>query len=385
MKAISLSKVAILGMVVISLLLGACAPQAATPATTPAPAVTAKPAPAASSAPASTPTAAAVASPAAQKSGPPVKVRLGSMTSVSDSGLLIAREKGYFQEQSLDVEYIPFASGNDMVAPLGTGQLDVGGGSPGVALHNAIARDVDIKIVADKGSTPKGQGFEAIIVRKDLWDAGVRTPADFKGRRTSISSLGGNTAETALANALRPAGIKPRELDLVALAHPDAVTALAGKSVDIAVTIEPYVTQIVESGLGVIYKRTDEMTPGHQIAVILYSGKFAKESPEAATRFMMAYLKGVRDYNDAFIKKDPLKKADVVSILAKATTVKDAALYDKMAVPGLNPNGETNKASMADDQEYYIQAGLQKDRIDMDKIVDPSWAKAAVEKLGVYK
>ncbi len=313
------------------------------------------------------------------------KVRLGSMTSVSDSGLLIAREKGYFQEQNLDVEYVQFASGNDMVAPLGTGQLDVGGGSPGVALHNALARGVDIKIVADKGSTPKGQGFEAVIVRKDLWDAGVRTPADFKGRRASVSSLGGNTAETALANALRPAGIKPRQLDLIALAHPDAVAALAGKSVDLAVTIEPYVTKIVEDGVGVIYKRTDEVTPGHQIAVILYSGVFVKNNPDAATRFMMAYLKGVRDYNDAFIKNDVKKKAEVISILTKATAVKDAALYQKMPVPGLNPNGEVNKPSMVDDQEYYIDAGLQKERVDMDKLVDPAWAKAAVEKLGVYK
>jgi hypothetical protein len=45
----------------------------------------------------------------------------------------------------------------------------------------------------------------------------------------------------------------------------------------------------------------------------------------------------VRDYKDALGKDQD--RADVVDILAKNTTVKQAALYGRMTMPGLNPDG----------------------------------------------
>lgn len=381
MKRFLLPRVAVLGLVVLLLLVDACAaqPPAATPAAKPTETVAASPPKGA------TPVPAATAARPEANSAQLTKVRLGILSSISDSGNFIAQDLGYFKEQGLDVEFTKFTAAAQMIAPLGAGQLDVGGGAPGVGLANAVSRNVDIKIVADKGSTPKGQGFEGLVVRKDLWDAGVRTPADFKGKRIAIPSDTGITPEAALDKVMRTVGLKARDLQLVPMAHPDMAPALAGKSIDMAIPIEPYITKIVEDGLGVIYQREDEFYPNHQIAVILYSGRFIKENPDAAKRYMVAYLKALRDYNDAFVGKDAKKKATVVSILAKNTGVKDVPLYDKMLVPGLNPNGEVNKASLAEDQDYYIRAGLQKDRLDIDKLVDPTWAKYAVDKLGVYK
>src|SRR6266545_5532067 len=63
-------------------------------------------------------------------SGPTTKVMMGELGSASDSGLFIALEKGYFAEQGIEVERTRFNTAADMVAPLGTGQLDVGGGAP---------------------------------------------------------------------------------------------------------------------------------------------------------------------------------------------------------------------------------------------------------------
>ncbi|MCL5962129.1 MAG: ABC transporter substrate-binding protein [Chloroflexi bacterium] len=382
MKGFPLPKATAVGLVILSLLLEACAaqPAALSPAAKPSPTLVSSPTKAAAA-----PQPAATAAPAAQKGDQLTKVRLGVLSSLSDSGNFIAQEKGYFKQQGLDVEFIRFGNAAEMIAPLGAGQLDVGGGAPGVGLANAIARNVDIKIVADKGSTPKGNGFEAIVVRKDLWDAGVRKPADFKGKRVAIPSTTGITPEAALDKVMRTAGLKARDLELAQMAHPDMAAALAGKSIDLAIPIEPHLTKIVNDGLGVIYQREDEFYPNHQIAVILYSGKFMKENPDAAKGFMIAYLRAVRDYNDAFAKKDAKKKAEVVSILTKSTAVKDPALYDKMIVPGLNPNGEVFKASLPEDQDYFIRAGLQETKVDVDKLVDSSFVKYAVEKLGVYK
>ena len=55
-------------------------------------------------------------------------------------------------------------------------------------------------------------------------------------------------------------------------------------------------------------KRNDEIVPRQQVAVIMYSPKFAAEQVDVARRFMLAYVKGLRDYNDAFVKKNAAKR-----------------------------------------------------------------------------
>jgi NitT/TauT family transport system substrate-binding protein len=102
------------------------------------------------SGPATSPTAAvAGTAPTPKASGGSTKVALGQVGGLSDAAFFIAAEKGYFREQGIELEVSRFASAAQMVAPLGAGQLDVGGGAPSAGLLNAMAREVPLKIVAD--------------------------------------------------------------------------------------------------------------------------------------------------------------------------------------------------------------------------------------------
>ena len=149
-------------------------------------------------------------------------------------------------------------------------------------------------------------------------------------------------------------------------------------------SLEPFLTQIVENGDGVVLDRTDSIIPGHQDGVVLYSSAFVQRR-DPATRFLAAYLRGIHDYNDAFVKQDPAQRAAVVDILAQATPVKDRTLYERMQMPGFDPNGRVNVASLKDDQDYYLAAGLQERPVDFDRIVDHAFADAAVQALGPYR
>jgi len=99
-------------------------------------------------------------------------VKMGELPSISNVGLYIAIDKGYFQARGITVEIEPFASGAKMVPALATGQLDVAIGTPSAGLYNAIAGGMDFKIVADKGQTRPGYNFTPLVVRKDLLDSG---------------------------------------------------------------------------------------------------------------------------------------------------------------------------------------------------------------------
>src|SRR2546428_2955049 len=121
---------------------------------------------------------------AAQAQAPPSTLRVGVVASVSDAGFFVPVERGYFAEQGLAVEFVPFRSAADMIAPLGVGQLDIGGGAGSAGLFNAPARGIDPRIAADKGGIRAGERYEGRIIPPGLVERGpVQTPAELEGVR----------------------------------------------------------------------------------------------------------------------------------------------------------------------------------------------------------
>ena len=127
----------------------------------------------------------------------------------------------------------------------------------------------------------------------------------------------------------------------------------------------------------------DEIYPNQQSAAIYYSPVFMEKHPEQAKGFMVAYVKGLRDYNDAFEKNKG--KEDIIKILTKHTRIKDAAIYQKVVPVGLSQDGMENGLSLKKDAQWYKEKGYVKALPDIDNIVDLSYAKNAVKILGPYK
>src|SRR4051812_9527635 len=125
---------------------------------------------------AAAPSPAAVASPAMQT------FRWAGQFPATDAGLYVAMERSYFTEQGVELEYVNFGSASEMVPSLATRQSDGGGIAVNSATINAVARGVEIKAVADKGSMSPGFGWQAFLVRKDLMDGGrFQNASDLKG------------------------------------------------------------------------------------------------------------------------------------------------------------------------------------------------------------
>ncbi len=127
------------------------------------------------------------------------------------------------------------------------------------------------------------------------------------------------------------------------------------------------------------------MYPDHQVAVVLYSPAMRREKVDLGRKFMTAYLRAVRDYNDAFGKKQAQKKREVIAIFAKHTPVKDPSLYEKMVMPWLDPNGAVIRQSLRFDQDWYAQNGFVPRTVNLSLVVDDRFVLQAVEQLGRYR
>ena len=313
-------------------------------------------------------------------------VRVGNANSSSDVGFFIADKKGYFKQEGISVSFISFNSAAKMVAPLGTGQLDVGGGAPSAGLYNAIARGIDIKIVADKGSSPPGYGYNPLLVRKDLVDSGrFKGYRDLKGLKVAVSAIGTSPA-VMLNEALKKGGLTYSDVTVVALGFPQHVMALQNKAVDASITTEPSVTAALNSGAAVRFAGNDEFYPNHQVAVVLYGGVFIKDNPETAKKFMRAYLRGVRDYNDALkgAKLAGPKGDEIAAILSEYTAVKDPNVYKSIVAQGTNPDGKVNEESLKKDFQFYKEQGLIEGNVNVAQALDNSFVEAALKHLGHY-
>jgi NitT/TauT family transport system substrate-binding protein len=316
------------------------------------------------------------------------QVRIGIARTMSDVGYYVADAKGFFRDEGIEVAMTPFNSAAQMMAPLGVGELDVGGGTVSAGFYNSIARGIATRIVADQSSMKPGYGYSSLVVRKDLVDSGrYKTLKDLKGMKVAIGAPGTGTA-SALNETLKLGGLRYSDVDVVYLGFPEHLPAFLNKGIDAAISNEPTMTLEIEQGAAARIIGNDVTYPDQQTTVVFYSERFAKSRRELAERFMRAYLRGIRLYNDALKDGHLAGPAanEIIPILAKYTTIKDEAMLRRIIPSAVNPNGEVSLAGLRHDLAFFRELGLIESKdVSVDGVVDGSFVKAAVEKLGLYK
>jgi NitT/TauT family transport system substrate-binding protein len=296
-------------------------------------------------------------------------VRMGDLPAITNAGLYIAIEKGYFQARGITVETERFASAGKMVAPLATGQLDVAVGAPSAGLYNAIAGGMDFRVVADKGQLRPGGSFVPVIVRKDLVDSGrVKSVKDLKGLRVANGAKG-IALDYLLAKMLEQGGLGFDAVEVVYLSYPDGIKALASKAVDAAIAPEPWGVQAEQQKVGVRLFLT-EQTPAvatFQVGLIMYAGKFIKDRPKVARDFLQAYVQGIKYYTQRGLK-DP----EVAGILSKHTRVPIETI--QATIPFyVDPGARPRVQDLAVLQDWFHQMGWVKEKVPMERVVDLSF------------
>ena len=223
-------------------------------------------------------------------------------------------------------------------------------------------------------------------MRKDLADSGrYKSLADLKGMTIATAAQGAGS-ESALNEALKKGGLKFSDVNVVYMGFPEMLVALHNKAIDAGVTNEPTVTRAIEQGFAVRASKT-AIYPGQQTAVVLYADAFINKRRAVAQRFMRAYIRALRDYNDA-LKDGHIAGPgadDILAILTKYTDIKDPKVYRDMVPFAANPNGQVNKATLANDYDFFKSRGLIHGNVTVDQVIDNSFADEAVRQLGVYK
>jgi len=323
-----------------------------------------------------------VAGPAqAQTLAPTVKI--GHLGIVADAPFYIAIEKGYFKEQGVSVALERFNSAAQSTAPLSTNDIQVAGGAPSAALFNSFARGWPVRIAFSRTSDRPGFSSDTLIVRNDLKDS-VKSIADLRGKKIAVNAPAGGLLYM-VGKMLESGGLTINDVTIVYMPWPNMGPAFETKAIDAGAVVEPFSELYNSRQLAFPFRRAADILrdPAFEVSVILFNTDWAKQNPDQARAFTVAYLKGARDYNDAM--KGGSKRAEVVQILSKYTSMKDVALYDKIQWEYVDPNARFSLDSLRDQEEWHARQGSIPTKVKVEDMVDGSFLQYALDKLGVAK
>jgi NitT/TauT family transport system substrate-binding protein len=306
---------------------------------------------------------------------PPQNVKVAYVPIMKFAAAYVAEGRGLFKKYGLNVTMERVKSGTEAIAFLDKGSVDVGGIAIVASLWSAWNRGLDIRVIAPGALDPMQDGPTKLLVRKAIADS-VKSIADLKGKRIAAAGGPGSGGEYFVSKALERANLTIRDVTLINIGNGDMPAAIAGGSVDAVLLSSPYSDEIIKAGTGVLLAQ--DITPGLMTVAFVGSGKFIKERPDAAQRFVLALAEATRlmqgnDYLareniDAYLKHNPSTEA--------AIRTGSPGVYD--------PNVAIPVAGLADIEAVHRKNGrTEYDKpLDMTKVIDEQFTKKAVELLG---
>jgi NitT/TauT family transport system substrate-binding protein len=308
---------------------------------------------------------------ATEQAGPeePIKLTVASLPFLSFAPFFIADEEGYFTEQGLEVEFVRFERGGDAVTALVSGDLDVWGGATSVNILNAI-HSARIQVVGDRGYFPPGGcGYTAFLARDDLIEAGaLDSPEQIRGLRV-VEDRTGAMRDYLLNELLTDAGLTLDDIEAITLDDPVVIDAFADDSIDVAAMGEPWVTRIAQAGDALFWIPAEDVLPDYQFGLLVFGERLLDEEPEAGQRFMVAYMKAVRQYNEGKTERN-------LDIVARATDL-DRDLLEEACWPSYRSDGMINADTIVAFEEWAVSNGFLEAPVAKEDFWNPAFVEYA--------
>ena len=268
--------------------------------------------------------AALAAAPEARAQAKPAatNVRVAVMQVTNFTPLVVARDKGWFAEEGLNVTWTPVAQGAIAVEAVFGGSAEFGGGSvfePIVARGNGLDM---VFVVPNTRINPTPPDNSALLVRtKDS----IQKPADLVGKKIS-AGLVNSINYIHMVEWLQKHKIDPKSIQFLEIPFPQQADALFQNRLDAVWAVEPFMSIMLKSGNArILAMPYQENAPGMDITALIAKESWVKQNPDTARRFKRAMERAT-----AYLKKASKEERD--GWVSKYTGVKPE-LVAQMTLP----------------------------------------------------
>ncbi len=225
-----------------------------------------------------------------------VTIRQGYQTNIWGMPTYYLIKSGYLEKHGLTVEEFPVPSGNITMQQMVARQVDLGTyAGPSFIIGNAKGGLVAIAVIEHVGKTAR------ITTRKDL---NITKVEQLRGRK--IANQTGSSVGNDLVDIVLPHyGLNKGDYIEVRMDVNNMVAALAAKTVDAMVNVEPYNVIAVADGIGsdlMDFSGFDTMP-----VFMAATPDFVDKNPDIVVAYLKAWLDAAKDFKD-----DPKKVDDVI-------------------------------------------------------------------------
>lgn len=215
----------------------------------------------------------------------------------------IAKEKGFFGDLPVEFSILDDFSARQAAFSSGQTQATIST-LDSFAYESAKGVEGKAALVLDESF-----GADAVVAKPT-----IKTAADLKGKKIAFTK--GSPSHFFLMVYLQKHGMSLKDVETVEVDDPGrAGEAFVSGSVDAAVTWEPNVSQIVDTGKGQVLDSTRK-TPGLIVDIMVFSPKALAERERDVQRFIDGWLRAV-----AFIEENP---KEAYAIMAKGLKIPEA-------------------------------------------------------------
>lgn len=206
--------------------------------------------------------------------------------------LYIAQEKGFFAEEGLNVEFY-YAAAADIVKNVASGNVEFGFPNAD-AVVAARAQGIPVKVV----STTYQEGLGAIIFGSDK---GIKTPADLKGKKVAVTSLG-SANYFQLEAAMKSVGLTIDDVQVEIVGTGAILTALTQGEVDAIVFSKLRTIELNNAGFAASEIPSDQFLPSFGNILVAGEGLIS-EQPEVVDGFVKGLNKGIQYVIDGHVEE----------------------------------------------------------------------------------
>lgn len=319
-------------------------------------------------------TAPALASPAIAMG---TKLKVGALRFTSHAASFVAFERGYFQDEGLEVEFEFFQAAQPMAVAIASGDADfavtaISGGLISLAEKGAA------KVIGGALSEEQGIDGQKILASNAAYDAGLTDPSKLDGKTWGVTQAGSSFHYMGA----KIAAAEGATLDFVPLQKtPAVIGAIKSGQID-AWSIVPHIAKpLAGSGAVKIIGNVADYIPNYQVTTVFTSADNAANDRGKTEAFLRAFSRGADDFNAALVDNSAGDAAadDMVRLIHKYVyTDREYEKAKPSIVNGamrINANAALNMASVEDQLNWFKSEGLVKDSITTDMLVDPSYVE----------
>lgn len=273
---------------------------------------------------------------------------IGYVPSTLFAPMFVAVERGYLKDAGFNATLSPIVAGQDAMALVAQGQMDVATAGLSAAFFNAINRNLEVKFVASTGYQPAKGSPTALMMRQDLWDAGSHDAYALKGKTIGWLGNAGATSGYYVALILRKYNLTMKDITAVNIAAPDQQLALEKKAVEAMFCAAPFTALFAEKKLAQICGKAPAGIAGTGI----FFGPSLLNDTASGAAVMKALRRGAADVAGAGYYKPENLAAMSKYINQPAELIKTTDRYDFKA------NLAIDEKTLTDMQNEFINQGI---------------------------